>query len=500
MEQALWGETVLASRPSTSSKLTAESGDRDAVRGYFASNGTLTGEAKPWSKGGVVAISHDLGHVKEEQSVTLAIGYVREEVINYLGTPYTGYYRSQYPDTNSVVSHFLDDFEDAQTEAKALDSDVSSKSGQVGGSNYSDIVTLSMRQAYGGIDLVIPNDTLDPNGILAFIKEISSDGNVNTVDIIFPAFPIYYGMDPEYIRLLLEPVVQYLETGRWKHPYVIHDIGTNYPNATGHDDQRAEEMPIEESGNLLILAQAYTVASGNTSWAASHQPLFQSYADYLVNSSINIAKQLSTTDAAGPLPNETNLAVKAAVGLKAFGALSGMTNYSDIGDAHAKLFYDDGLATDENKTHFILEYPNNKSTYKVTFNLYPDILLNLSTFPQSAYDMESTYYPTIRKEAGVALDNRQWWGKTDWNIWVASVSSEATKKMFVDDIWAFISSGVNEWPFSDRWVVSAKGVDHEGVYGPAPRPVGKEFALRARPTVGGHFAMLALKGAKYLKW
>jgi hypothetical protein len=219
-----------------------------------------------------------------------------------------------------------------------------------------------------------------------------------------------------------------------------------------------------------------------------------------VNNSINIAKQLSTTDAAGPLPNETNLAVKAAVGLKAFGALTGMTNYSDIGDAHAKLFYDDGLATDENKTHFVLEYPNNKSTYKVTFNLYPDTLLNLSTFPQTAYDMESAYYPTIRKEAGVALDNRQWWGKTDWNIWVASVSSEATKKMFVDDIWAFISSGMNEWPFSDRWVVSAKGVNHEGVYGPAPRPVGKEFALRARPTVGGHFAMLALKGAKYLKW
>lgn len=505
MAQALWGQTIFASRPSTSSKLTVQSGDRNVVRTAFASTGTLSDESKPWAKGGVMAISHDLGDVTTEQAVTLAIGHVREEAINYFGKPYTGYYRSKYPDTASAVSHFLDDFEDAQSEATILDSDIASKSTAVGGGNYSDIVTLSLRQAHGGIDLVIPNDTLDTNDTLAFIKEISSDGNVNTIDIIFPAFPMYYTMNPEYIRLLLEPVVRYLESGRWKQPYPVHDIGSHYPNATGHDDQKAEKMPIEESGNILILAHAYTVASGNTAWAASHKSLFQSYADYLAANSINIVNQLSTTDTPGPLTNETNLAVKAAVGLKAFGALYGMTKYSDIGDAHAKLFYDDGLGTDDDKTHFALEYPNNKTTYKVTFNLYPDKLLNLSTFSQSTYDMQSAYYPTIRKEGGVALDNRQWWGKTDWNIWVGSVSSDSTKKMFVDDIWAFISSGVNEWPFSDRWVVSSTGAtfhprNNISTFGPAPKPVGQEFALRARPTVGGHFAMLALKGAKYLKW
>jgi Domain of unknown function (DUF4965) len=32
-------------------------------------------------------------------------------------------------------------------------------------------------------------------------------------------------MDVEYLRLLMEPVVRYLASGKWKLPYVIHDIG-----------------------------------------------------------------------------------------------------------------------------------------------------------------------------------------------------------------------------------------------------------------------------------
>lgn len=468
------------------------------MRKGFASQGSLTGAMPAWAKDGVVGIAHDLGSVKEEKAVTFAIGYVREQAINYMGTAYTGYYRAQYPKTISAVSYFLDDFSDAQTESLTVDSLMSSKAAEVAGTNHSDIVTLSLRQAYGGIDLVIPNDTLDTNETLGFIKEISSDGNVNTVDVIMPAFPLYYSMDPEYIRLLLEPVVRYLATGRWKLPYVIHDIGKDYPNATGHDNQKAESMPIEETGNLLILAYAYTVASGNKDWASNYMGMFQSYANYLVHNSINIAKQLSTNDAAGPLVNETNLAVKAAIGLKAFGALSGLTNYSDIGDEHANLLYGEGLATDLDKTHFVLQYPhmsNDRTTWKITFNLYPDVLLNLSTFSQAVYDMESAWYPKVRSEDGVALDSRQWWAKTDWNIWCAGTSQKATRDMFVNDLWAFTSNKLNSWPLSDRYVVANRASN-----GRAPVPVGREFALRARPTVGGHFALLALKGAKYLSW
>lgn len=494
-QQALWGDVILASRPSNSSTLNFQAGDRAAVRQAFV-NGNLTGATPDWTQNGVMAMAQDLGKVHGDEAVTFAIGYVREDAIDYLERPYTGYYRATYPKTLDAVSYFLDDFEDATDESLRLDSDVVAKSTMVAGTNYSDIVALSMRQAYGGLDLVVPSNTTNTSQVLGFIKEISSDGNVNTMDVIFPAFPIYYVMEPEWIRLLLDPILQYLETGAWKHPWMIHDIGTDYPIARGHDNGDAEQMPVEETGNLMILALAYVTATNNTAWANQYMPLFQYYADYLVEHSLNISLQLSTNDAAGPLINETNLAIKAAIGLKAFGALSGMSNYSTLGDTHANILYTQGLATStsDSKTHFTLQYPSHPTTWKVEFNLFPDILLNLTTFPLSTYEMEDSFYPTIRDTGGVALDSRQWWGKTDWNIWsaaaVSASGSNTTRDMMVNDVWAFASNGMNSAPFSDRWVVRDDG----------PKPVGSEFALRARPTVGGHFALLALKGARYLKW
>ncbi|CAG7720890.1 unnamed protein product, partial [Allacma fusca] len=38
-----------------------------------------------------------------------------------------------------------------------------------------------------------------------------------------------------------------------KKEYSIHDIGFNFPNATGHDDGNEEDMPVEESANMLLM-------------------------------------------------------------------------------------------------------------------------------------------------------------------------------------------------------------------------------------------------------
>ncbi|KAF7928153.1 uncharacterized protein EAE97_009951 [Botrytis byssoidea] len=484
-DQALWGEAIYSSQPSSTSTLTTESGDRTAVRKVFSDTGTLSGALGTWSTDGVTGISHDLGSVTGTSSVTYAVGYVREAAVNYLGTPYTGYYRATYPKTIDALEHFFEDYADALVESYTIDSELSAAAIQVAGTNYSDITTLSLRQVYGGIDLVIPNGTLDTSDVLAFVKEISSDGNVNTVDVIMPLFPVLYVTNPEYLRLLLEPILQYLASGRWTLPYVIHDIGSAYPNATGHDDGVAEVMPIEETGNLLILALAYQKASNNTAWANKYYTLLNKYASYLPSTSLNITLQLSTNDAAGPLANETNLAIKAAVGLKAFASLTGETyaNYSTIGDAHATQIYTDKLGTDADQTHFVLNYPDNDDSWKIPFNLYPDVLLDLSTFSDAAYTMQENYYPTIRSDSGVALDSRQAWAKSDWNIWTAGTTTGAVRQSFVDDLWAFISNGKNSWPFSDRWTVKVDGNTEEGI----------EEALRARPTVGGHFALLALE-------
>lgn len=488
-DMATWGQAILASRPTDSSKLSHSSGEEEYVHSQFVESGELAESDNPWVSKGIVALAHDLGKVTGQESVNFAVGYVREKAISYLDTAYTGYYRGRYPRTSEALSHFLDDYTDALVESRDVDATMVTHAKAAAGQKYADIVTLSTRQAYGGIDVTIPEDTKDTDDVLAFVKELSSNGNLNTVDVIMPAFPIYYVLDPDYIRLLLEPIMRYLDAGRWRVPFMIHDMGAHYPNATGHDDQKAEPMPIEECGNLMVLALAYVQATGDTDWIARYQDVVQPYADYLVDNSVDIAEQLSSNDAAGPLANETNLAIKAAVGLKAFGKLTGLTEYSDLGDQRANLFFNHGLGTDVERTHFVLQYPDMPASWKTPYNLYPDILFDLHTFPDAAYEMDDAFFESVRGEYGVALDNRQDWAKSDWNMWLAATFGKFTRDQFVDDLWMYMTNGKHNWPFSDRYVSTSELGSTAGV----------PILCRARPTVGGHFALLALQGPKSLQ-
>lgn len=266
---------------------------------------------------------------------------------------------------------------------------------------------------------------------------------------------------------------------------MIHDIGASYPNATGHDDQKAEPQPVEETANLLILVYTYSLASGNTAWANQYQALLQPYAEYLVTNGLNIPNQLSTDDGAGPLANQTNLAIKAAVGLTAFGRMYSLPRYTETGLQYSDALYGHGLGTDAGRTRFLLQYGRNES-YTTAFNLYPDTLLKLGTFPRAAFDMQAAFYPTVRAEAGVPLDNRVKWGKTDWMLFAGASSpgpNDATRELFIDDVHEFISNGLNSAPFGDRYTVTGS-------------EAGKYDSFRARPVVGGHFAVLALEGSR----
>lgn len=133
----------------------------------------------------------------------------------------------------------------------------------------------------------------------------------------------------------------------------------------------------------MILFLAYTRATGNNTFAMTYRSILRPYADYLVTNGLNMPAQLSTDDNQAPTANQTNLAIKAAIGLVAYGTLYNDPHYTDIGRSYANSLYNEGLATDPAKTHFTLNYPGsaNANTWFLTYNLFPDLLLNLSTFP-----------------------------------------------------------------------------------------------------------------------
>lgn len=479
--QALWGSAVYATRPSASSSISSQSGQLTTVREQFINNGTLTGEYADWTSTSAVGFAHDLGTTADESAVTFAIGHVREESINFLGATQTGYYRATYGTTLAAVSYFLDDYEVANTESAILDDLVQSTGTSSYGSNYSDILALSVRQVYGGIEVTIPNDSLDTSNTRAFIKEISSDGNINTVDVIYATFPILYILSPEVIKLLIAPVFEYMGSSAYTKAYAVHEIGAKYPNATGHPST-GEEMPIEESGNIIVLTYAYQKATGNTDLATTYSAQLAQYANYLYQNGLYPAAQLSLNDALGALANQTNLAVKAAVGLVTYGALTGHKNYTAIGKHFGDKIWTGQLGTDSTGTHFLIQY--GIPPWFLVYNHYPDLLFGLNALPDEVYNATAEFYPTVRSVAGLPLDGSIGWGQTNWQSFVAATVGGNTREMFISDLHSYMANGLNTAPFCDRyWVQATNGYS-----------AGQSFSFRARPTLGSHFALAALSG------
>ncbi|KAI7276327.1 DUF1793-domain-containing protein [Hortaea werneckii] len=436
----------------------------------FDTLGRLAGNDVPCSGSDLAALSKDLGNVRKDSTagVTFAVGMDRKEAINYLGNTQTGLYRSVWSTEAEAIEYFLQSYESAYNTSLSFDAEVRTRSRSVPAD-----------------DLGAPPQ--------AFIKEISSDGNLNTVDIIFQTWPVFISLNPDYIRLLWEPIMSYSASGRWPKDFVIHDMGTHYPNATGHDDGREEHMPLFETSSLFILFYAYQKYTGDASWAKQYSSLLTGYADHLVDHSLYPSAQLISVDAIRGYPNQTALAMQSAMGLKAASKILGNDTYAKIADSYATKIYDHALGLDgstvQDSTHFTYYY-GQEDTWNVIFAAYPDVLLELDTFPSAAWDMQSEWYLRQMRELGLPFagptDNLDYtgsklsWGLSDWNIVAASASSTAVQAAVINTTHAFLTNGMNDIPFGTKYEV-------EG-----PR-VGKWISNRARSTVGSNFALVALK-------
>lgn len=173
--------------------------------------------------------------------------------------------------------------------ASDFDSQVSSDSNAAGGSDYASLTSLAVRQAFAGIEYV--NTPAEP---LVFMKEISSDGNVNTVDVIFPFHPIAIYTNASILKWLLDPLFINQEAGNWPNSYSIHDIGSNFPNATGHSDGNAEAQPLEECGNMLIMTLAYAQRANDNAYLTQHYQILKQWTGYLIEEALIPADQVNS--------------------------------------------------------------------------------------------------------------------------------------------------------------------------------------------------------------
>ncbi|KAF4619311.1 hypothetical protein D9613_005332 [Agrocybe pediades] len=468
---------------------TFQSGADVVVRAQFINNGKLPNTqdtnfraiSNNWP---VFGLSRDLGTVTSALTdpVVFSVGHVRDPAINYIVNngalqARSLYFWSQFSSVNDVISSFLGDFKNALSRAQTFDNKVQSDANKIS-ADYASIVALSIRQALGATEITISKNadgSFNTNDVIVFMKEISSDGNVNTVDVIFPAWPALLYANPQLGKFLLEGLFRYQASGQYPNKWSVHDLGAHYPNATGHNDGNDEAMPVEESGNMLIMALSYAQKTNDLSQLKQYTSLLDQWTQFLIEDSLIPANQISTDDFAGSLANQTNLAIKGIIGIKAMSQIAQLVgnpaqsaNYSSIASKFVSQWQT--LATSTTGPHLTLAYGNSAS-WGLSYNLYADKLLKLNLFPQSVYQMQTAWYKTVAQPFGVPLDTRHTYTKSDWEIWTSGIMTDAVgRDLFISSVKKFASDGLSSQPFGD-WYETTNG-------GPE--------GFRARPVVGGH--------------
>jgi hypothetical protein len=415
------------------------------------------------------------------------LGYDDVYSVEYMRQILLPYWRKEFSSFTALMKAAERDYPSMQQRAGQYDADLSQDLLQAGGPDYAAIATLAFRQAIAAHKLV-----MDDAGVPFFMpKENFSNGSISTVDVLYPSSPMFLLLNPKLVEAQLEPVVRYAETSHWKFPFAPHDLGV-YPLANGQlygggEVSEDDQMPVEESGNMILMFAALAHAEGNAEYAQRHWTLLMKWADFLLEKGFDPENQLCTDDFAGHLAHNTNLSIKAIEAIAAYAQLA-----DKLGDHAAASKYGSAaksmaanwvkLAADGDHYRLAFDKPG---TWSQKYNLVWDSILGLHLFPQDVADKEVAFYKAHMHAYGLPLDNRAAYTKLDWSVWSATLATNPQDfRAIVHPIVQFLNKTPDRVPMTDWYdTVTAKQV-----------------GFQARSVVGGVYIKMLSQPDTWSKW
>ena len=242
-------------------------------------------------------------------------------------------------------------------------------------------------------------------------------------------------------------------------------------------------MPLEESGNMVILAGAICKIENSAEYAEKHWGALTTWTNYLVENGLDPENQLCTDDFAGHLARNANLSIKSIVGIAAYADMARMAGKTEVADEYEAKARDMAAKWKQMATqgdHYRLTF-NEGDTWSQKYNLVWDKLLGYNVFDADIASTEVAYYLTKMNEYGLPLDSRKSYTKSDWLVWSATMAeSQEDFQALVNPIWNFMNETVDRIPMTDWYYTDTK--HHVG--------------FRARSVVGGYYMKLLSESMK----
>lgn len=417
----------------------------------------------------------------------IMLAYDDEYSIQYMKKNLRPYWRRNGDDAVTLLKKSAAEYESLVKRCEKFDAELMADLRNAGGEKYARIGALAYRQCFAAGKFVA-----DENGQpISFCKENHSNGCIGTSDVFYPMAPQFLLFGPSVAKSFLVPFMNYAASDRWKFPFAPHDLGT-YPHANGQvygGGERTEEnqMPVEETGNLLILMAAVAEMEGNADFAGLYWPQLEKWADYLKAKGFDPENQLCTDDFAGHLAHNVNLSAKAICGLGSFAKLCEMRGDRAKADEYFKLAREFAQrwmkeADDGEKYRLAFDRPG---TWSQKYNLMWDRILGLNLFPAEVAQKEMAFYRKMQNKYGLPLDNRKDYTKLDWITWTATLTqNRADFEALIDPVYTFLNETPDRSPMTDWYQTKS----------------GKKVGFTARPVVGGVFAQLLYNKDVWQKW
>jgi hypothetical protein len=484
-----WGRTYLASQDKFgASTVIAEC---EESRRAFSRHGTLTDSddlRQPrhaddqWP---VMAVSQQMGRLEPGKSNECKFIIAQDEgrCVEYFERPLKPFWASHGGTFAATISELFRDDSELLKLVRAENQRIHQEAAAVGGERYAQLCDLAYRQTMAAHIIAADAD----GTMLMFPKENTSNGCIGTVDVFFPSAPFFLHENPELLAAQVRPLLEYGSMAhRWKFPFAPHDLGV-YPKANGQvyggaEESEANQMPVEESANMIILVEALRQAKGGggEALARKYWPAITTWAGYLKEHGLDPANQLCTDDFAGHLARNANLSVKAIVALGAYANLCEKIESPEAAVAwrataaeYVKKWME--LAADGDHTVLAFGKPG---TWSLKYNLVWDEILGLKLFPAEVHKKEIAWYFKRMNKFGPPLDSRETYTKLDFAAWSGAMcDSREEFERFISPLYDFANETPDRQPLSDWYQTTS----------------GKDMGMHARSVVGGLWARMLAK-------